>query len=53
MSTETDIRPLIPFTCADRLTYLAVYPPAGIHCLTRTLDLEPGEAVYRPESIDG
>lgn len=41
------------FTCTDRLTYLAVYPDDGIHCLTRTMALEPGEAVYRPESIDG
>ena len=41
------------FTCADRLSYLAVYPPDGIHCLSRSLALEPGEAVYRPESIDG
>ena len=41
------------FTPADAATYLAVYPAAGIHSLTRSLDLEPGEAVYRPESIDG
>lgn len=28
------------------------YPAAGVHQLTRSLTLAPGEAVYRPESID-
>jgi hypothetical protein len=41
------------FTCSDALTYLSVYPSEGIHCLTRSLRLDPGQAVYRPESLDG
>jgi len=29
------------------------YPPEGVHRLLRSLILKPGEAVYRPEGIDG
>lgn len=32
--------------------YGGPYETAGIHALVRSLDLAPGEAVYRPESID-
>lgn len=51
------------FKTGDEQTYSkawgGVYPvnlagkPLGIHRLTRSLTLVPGEAVYRPESIDG
>jgi len=45
------------FKPGDELTYSTArggpYPVKGIHQLTRSLSLKPGEAVYRPESIDG
>lgn len=44
------------FKPGDELSYLwptGPYPIAGTHRLTRSLKLSPGEAVYRPESIDG
>lgn len=42
------------FTCVDSTTYWEVgpYQSSGVHCLTRSLTLKPGQAVYRPESID-
>lgn len=43
-------RPLDPPSLGTRP---GVYPPRGVHRLTRSLKLAPGEAVYRPESIDG
>jgi hypothetical protein len=45
------------FAPGDELTYSNArggpYPVSGIHRLTRSLTLVKGEAVYRPESIDG
>lgn len=39
------------FHDGDEASYGAVYPPVGIHRLTRRLQLVSGESVYRPESV--
>ena len=45
------------FKPGDEWTYVdtegGVYPSRGVHKLMRSLLLLPGEAVYRPEGIDG
>jgi hypothetical protein len=44
------------FSPGDELTYTTArggpYFAAGVHQLTRSLALSPGQAVYRPESLD-
>lgn len=46
-----------PFEPGDESSYWIVrggpYPAAGVHQLNRSLSLRAGQAVYRPESIDG